>query len=73
MDQLSFQINDGEIMGLIGQNGASKTDIPIDFLDFLTELNKEVKYFVDMAIKSTEKGIQFDWLFARRNGDFTLK
>ena len=42
VDQLSFQINDGEIMGLIGQNGAGKTTTFRLILDFLRAEQGEV-------------------------------
>lgn len=35
VDHLSFTINDGQIMGLIGQNGAGKTTTFRLILDFL--------------------------------------
>ena len=42
VDQLSFQISDGEIMGLIGQNGAGKTTTFRLILDFLRAEQGEV-------------------------------
>ncbi|OTN77341.1 ABC transporter ATP-binding protein [Enterococcus sp. 8G7_MSG3316] len=42
VDQLSFAINDGQIMGLIGQNGAGKTTTFRLILDFLKADQGEV-------------------------------
>ncbi|WP_430609921.1 ABC transporter ATP-binding protein [Enterococcus sp. DIV0876] len=42
VDQLSFTINDGQIMGLIGQNGAGKTTTFRLILDFLKADQGEV-------------------------------
>lgn len=45
VDNVSFELNEGEILGLLGPNGAGKTTTIQMLLGVLTPTSGEVRYF----------------------------
>lgn len=53
VDEVSFTIQDGEIMGIIGQNGAGKTTVFRLILNFLTA-DKGIVLWNGSPLKKTD-------------------
>ena len=58
VDNISFEIKDGEILGLLGQNGAGKTTTIQMLLGLMEATSGEISYFGKNLINHREEILQ---------------
>ncbi len=59
IDNISFDLKEGEIIGLIGPNGAGKTTVIQMLLSILTPTSGKIKYFSKEFTKSRSKILKY--------------